>query len=165
MSENEEPKKVNEIKGPKDDLLKKAGKKEMLSKEDARDLITSWADILDIDPESDKFQDVIEAIQYSVRKEQLTFDSDNFSFNYTLKSPILKNDSKPISIVTISEMDMTQKKVVQKYKDSESIDQAVALMAESLNMGDKIGFVGRIKGRDSDIINAVIMGFFTGAGN
>lgn len=147
-------------------MFEKKDKKDMLSKEAARDLIEKWADGLSIDPESDKFQDVIEAIQYSVRKEQLTFDEEDGIFKYVLKSPIVKKDgSKSISIVNISEMDMNQRKVVQKYKDNESIDQAVALMAQSLNMEEETGFVARIKGRDCDIINAVIMGFFTGVGN
>lgn len=149
------------------DKFKSKSKDEMMSKEDARDLIVSWADQLMIDPDSDKFEEVIKAIQYLVRKELLIFNSNKKNFEYTLLEPVRDNKTDEVlfSKFTISEMDMTQKQVVQKYKDNESIQQATALMAESLGMSEKVGFVGRIKGRDSDTINAVIMGFFTGAGS
>lgn len=154
--------KMSEENKPKENPMK--SKKELMSKEDARDEIVSWADALEIDSETDGFNDVVDEIQFAVRKERLSFNHEENNFKYALLVPIEKKDqSDPISIVTISEMTMQQKKVIQRFKENEGIDQAVSLLAAALGMEDQVGFVQRIKDRDSTIINAVLTGFFMGA--
>jgi len=139
-------------------MFDKKEEKSMMSDIEAIDLIKSWGDILDVDTESEGFLDVIEEIKMSVRKEKLAFDEDSMSFKYVLLSPIIKQDGGKISTVTISEMDMEAKREAQKFKDNQSVDKAIAMLAASL--GIENGFAGRIKDRDAGRINAVILGFF-----
>lgn len=143
-------------------MFDKKNAKEKMNRQDAEDKIREWADWLEVDTELEHFQDVIDEILLAVKKERLTFDKDEDIFKYKLIKPILKqDDSGSIEIVDIHETSFNDNRVIQRFKKSESIDQATALLAKAI--GIEPGFVSRLKQRDISTINAVILGFFVQA--
>lgn len=129
-----------------------------ISEMEAIALLKEWGEELEVDTESEDFEDVIQALKIPVRKENLIYDAETRKFRYVLFYPIEKADGGKISGIEIESTSMEKKRVVQGYKDSQKIDQAVAMVAESCDL--EIGFAGRLKDKDITRINAVVMGFF-----
>jgi hypothetical protein len=136
-----------------------ASEKKAITRKDAETLLLQWGESLEVDVESDGFQKVIKQLAMAVMKERLSFDEMKRVFTYQLISPIEKKDgSGSIEILTIKELSMQETKVVQRFKESESIQQSEALIAESCGL--ELGFAGRLLQRDVGNINGVIVGFF-----
>lgn len=129
-----------------------------MSHSEAVEIIKQWAEDLEVDTETDEFKDVIKVLKIPVSKRNLDYDAETRTFKYVLFYPIEKKDGERIQLVTIESTSMEKKRVVQSYKDSQKIDQAIAMIAESCDL--EIGFASRIKDKDITRINAVIMGFF-----
>jgi len=138
--------------------MSKEKTKYKLSEIEAIELLKEWGEELEVDVESKEFEDVINALKIPVRKENLVFNPDKMNFSYVLFYPIEKKDNSKISAIEISSTEMDKKRVIQTFKDSQKIDQAMAMIAESTSLD--IGFVGRLKDKDISRINAVITGFF-----
>lgn len=138
--------------------MSKEKTKYKLSEIEAIELLKEWGEELEVDVESKEFEDVINALKIPVRKENLVFNPDKMNFSYVLFYPIEKKDGSKISAIEISSTEMDKKRVIQTFKDSQKIDQAMAMIAESTSLD--IGFVGRLKDKDISRINAVITGFF-----
>lgn len=132
-----------------------------ISENKAVDLLKEWGEELEVDIDSDQFigkDGVIETLKISVRRENLSFDPATRKFTYILFFPIEKKDgSEKISRIEIESTTMERKRVVQNIRESQKIDQAIAMIAESTGL--EVGFAGRLKDKDVSRINAVVMGF------
>jgi hypothetical protein len=92
----------------------------------------------------------------------LTFDEEEEVFKYLLISPIEGGqNTETISMVNIKECDMNAKRVIQKFKENESIDTSEAMLAKYT--GIHRNRISSMKDRDITKINAVILGFFVQA--
>lgn len=130
-----------------------------MSEAESVQLLREWGEELEVDVDSKEFEDVVQALKIPVRKENLGFDAEKRQFGYVLFYPIEKKDgSQPITKLTIQSTTMEEKRGIQNYKESQKIDQALAMIAESTGLD--IGFAGRLKDKDITRINAVVMGFF-----
>lgn len=133
-------------------------KNTMFSENEAIEKIRSWADYLEVDSDSEAFQDVIEEIKFAVRKGRIDFNFDTSSFSVHLLSPIEKADGERIEIVTVRELAMGEKVAYDRYKDGQSVRQAIELIARACEL--ELGFAERLKDRDVTRINALVLGFF-----
>lgn len=128
-------------------------------REQAEAQIREWAEYLEIDTDDPGFQDVIAALVMPVMKERLTFDKDEECFRYRLIKPITYANNPAKEILEIRELDLKQKKAVQRYKDNEKIDMLTALYGRSAGL--MIGETEQLKGRDVTVITAIVTGFFS----
>ena len=136
--------------------------KNSMNRQEARDLILDWADFLEVDTDLDHFQEVIDELTLPVMNERLTFDKENEVFKYSLIKPLIKkDDSHPIALVEIRETEMNDNKDIQRFRKRERTEQATAMLANAL--GIEPGFISRMKQRDINRCNAVILGFFVQA--
>lgn len=132
---------------------KKSGeKKKMISREEALDLLTLWAESMELDTDRDLFKDIVEELSLPVRKERISFDEQSETFKYLLITPV---NGK--TLVSIKECTFEDKKILQKFADDESISAAGASMVKYTNL--TTSDVNELKDRDISKINAVIMGF------
>ncbi len=102
---------------------------EKITREEAEGLLRSWADFMELDTDRDLFIDLVEELRGSVRNNRLTFDKETEVFSYQLIKPI-----EDIQIVQIKECDFKQKKIIQNYKDSESIESAGAMLSKYVTL-------------------------------
>ncbi len=134
----------------------------LLTTEEAEKEILSWADIMEVDTDRDFFSDVIDELRMPVKKGRMEFDPDSEVFKYLLiKQVKAPGKDEPVSMVEITECDFKSKRVIQKFKDNQSIDSAEALVAKYTNLSPSA--VAQMKDRDVSKINAVILGFFAQA--
>jgi len=141
-------------------------KKEEMTRESAFKIIDGWGDDMEVRLVDGDWQDVKNEIWMAVKKERLIFNSSDETFTYTLKKPIKdKEGNEIISIIKIRESDMEQKRDMSKHKND--IDTVAAMMMAYCTRSDdneiEPGFLTRIKDRDMQIIQAVILGFFVQA--
>jgi len=133
-----------------------------MERSEAEKLLYDWADILEVDTSKNSFKDVVEELALAVQKERLTFDEATEQFKYQLLKPIEKQDgSGSISVIDIRETSLNDNKSIQRFKENESVDQAMMLISKSC--GIELGFASRLKQRDVSKINAVVLGFFVQA--
>ena len=125
---------------------------EKLTREEADNLLESWADYLELDTDRQLYTDIVDELRLPVRKEKLTFDMEEEVFQYQLIKPV-----DDIQIVEIKECSFKEKKVIQRYKKNESIDSAGAMLSKYTNLS--IEQVDKLKDRDVNKINAVVLGF------
>jgi hypothetical protein len=130
-----------------------------LTSEDAVKLIEEWADQLELDTERELYNIVVEEIRYPVRVKRLTFDVETEEFTYQLKTPVKSSSGEIKAIIKIRETTMKDKKILQKFKDDESIDAATAMMAKYTGLA--VTEVSQLIDKDTSNINAVISGFIT----
>ena len=129
-----------------------------LSKSEAIDYLKSVGEDLEVDTESEEFLDAIKALMVPVRKENLVYNGEDKAFELVLFFPIEKVDgSGSISKLKISAVEMKEKKKIQDYKDSQRVDQSIAMLAESC--GINLGFAARLKEKDVGRINAIVTVF------
>lgn len=128
--------------------------KEMMGREEAEKLMRNWADIVELDTDRELFADLVEELSMSVRKEKLSFDEETEIFKYILLKPV--GDK---TIIEIRETTFEEKKAIQKFKDSENMDAAGMMMSKHTNL--TTAEVLKLKTRDQNRINAVIMGFLS----
>lgn len=129
-----------------------------MTNDEAVEAIEKWADYWDLDPDRELFKVVVDELRYQVKRERLSFDQDEEVFRYQLKKSIKSGDEE-IGIVEIRQTTMEDKKILQKYKDDESIQAATAMMSKYTGL--KVSEVGKLFDRDTSVINAVISGFIT----
>ena len=87
-----------------------------LSSEQAEALLLEWAEYLELDTDRDLYADLVDELRMAVRLERLTFEVESETFRYQLIKPVNEK-----GIVEIKECDFNDKKVIQRFKDSESI--------------------------------------------
>lgn len=132
---------------------------EKLTRQEAIEKIKEWALNLEAtDPQADGFAEAIEPLILPVVNERLDFDMEKETFTYKLKKPIAGEKSS-IEVVEIHELSLEEKKVVQKYKDAETVDQSEALLAKGC--GIALGMASKIGSRDQSVISAVLTVFFS----
>ncbi len=127
---------------------------EKLTREEAENLLREWADYLELDTDRQLYADIVDELKMTVRNNRLTFDIENEIFKYQLIKPV-----GDVQIVEIKECTFKQKKIIQRYKDSESIDSAGAMLSKYTNLS--IEQVNDLKDRDVNKINAVVLGFLS----
>jgi hypothetical protein len=132
---------------------------EKLSKDEAEELLTNWADCMELDTDSELFEDAKDELSNPVKLQKLTFDPETEIFSLQLIKPVTYNDGKEIHIIEIKECDFESKRVLQKYKENESIASACAVISSYISQ--PISIVNKLKDRDINRINAVIMCFIT----
>lgn len=123
-----------------------------LSSEEAEKLLKNWADHLELDTDRELYTDLVEELRMPVRLQRLTFDEDTETFKY-----LLINALNGKGIVEIKECDFNAKKVIQRFKETESIAAAGAMLSKYTNLTAEE--VGELKERDVTRINAVVLGF------
>jgi len=119
--------------------------------------LKSWADHLEVDTESEDFQASMNALVMPVMKGRLDFDFEDERFRYQLLQPIANQNSTK-EIVEIRELDYEKSKVLDRFKENESVAQATAMIARSCGL--QIAEAEKLINRDIRKINAVIVGFF-----
>ncbi len=127
-------------------------KKALLSKEEAEEKLTLWAEHMELDTDRELFEDIKEELTFSVRKNRLSFDEETEVFKYLLISPV--NGKQ---LVEIKECTFEDKKILQRFKDEQSIEAAGASLVKYTNL--TTADVNQLKDRDVSKVNAVIMGF------
>ena len=125
---------------------------EKLTREEAESSLKEWADYLELDTDRQLYTDIVDELKMTVRNNRLTFDIENEVFKYQLIKPV-----DDIQIVEIKECSFKEKKVIQRYKKNESIDSAGAMLSKYTNLS--IEQVDKLKDRDVNKINAVVLGF------
>ena len=125
---------------------------EKKTREEAEGLLKEWADYLELDTDRQLYTDIVDELKMTVRNNRLTFDIEDEVFKYQLIKPV-----DGVQIVEIKECSFKQKKIIQRYKDSESIDSAGAMLSKYTNLS--IEQVNELKDRDINKINAVVLGF------
>lgn len=128
--------------------------REEITKDDADAMLLEWAEWMDLDPDSDLFKDTRDELNYVVRKEKLKFEVEDEVFTYQLLKPV--GDT---TMVKIRECNFKSKKALDRYKDSQSVEQAMAIMGKYTNLTPLQ--VEQLKDRDINRINAVILGFLS----
>jgi hypothetical protein len=136
---------------------------EAMTEEKALSLIKEWADAMEVRLRGKDFEDLQNEIWLAVKNERLTFNKENEIFTYTLIKPIKDKDGKEtvLSVLTISECSMNDKKTISKYEDMEAAIETFRVYCKKVE-GEEIpaGFLSRMKDRDQNIVLAVILGFF-----
>lgn len=130
---------------------------QQMSRDEASALLKDWADFLEIDTEGERFADSLNVLVHPVLKGRLDFDRETERFRYQLLHPIQHQNSTK-EIVEIRELDYDRSKVLDRFKESESVGQAVALIARSCDL--QIAEAEKLVNRDIRKLNAVILGFF-----
>jgi len=131
---------------------------EKLNKDEAIALMRSWADMLDVNDETDDFTAAIETLLPAVRSQRLAFDEDREVFTLVLKAPLVLTNSKRESL-EIKELTLDEKSCVEKYDDKEKIGMVTAIYAKSAGLS--IAEASKIKGRDFSVITAINSVFFS----
>ena len=126
--------------------------KTMLRREEAEGLLKEWAGYLELDPDRDLYDDLVEELRMPVRTQRLTFDIETQVFKYQLFYPIGGK-----GIVEIKDCDFEAKEIIENYKEKESVKSSIALLGQYTNL--TIGETAKLKTRDSTIMTAVTMGF------
>ena len=129
-----------------------------LSTEDARALLTLWADRLDINAETSDFSAACDILIPAIRSERLAFDEESEVFTLKLAAPLVM-ETKKTELVTIKELTLDEKRSIEKFKDSEKISMVEAIYAKAAGLS--IAEASRIKGRDFSIISAICTVFFS----
>ena len=131
---------------------------EKLNKDEAIALMRSWADMLDVNDETDDFTAAIETLLPAVRSKRLAFDEDREVFTLVLSAPLVLTNSKRESL-EIKELTLDEKSCVEKYDDKEKIGMVTAIYAKSAGLS--IAEASKIKGRDFSVITAINSVFFS----
>ena len=127
---------------------------EKKTREEAEGLLKEWADFLELDTDRELFEDLVEELRGPVRQNRLTFDIETEVFRYQLIKPV-----DAIEIVEIKETDFNDKKILQKYKETENMDASAMMMSKHTNLSSEQ--VMKLKTRDQTRINAVVIGFLS----
>ena len=136
---------------------------EKITRQEAIEKIKEWSLFLEsTDPEAEGLTDAIEPLILPIVNGRLDFDEETGTFNLKLKTPI-QGEKETKELVTIHELTIAEKKVVQRFKDAEKIDQSEALLAKAIDI--PLGWASRIGSRDQTVISAVLTVFSRKPGN
>jgi hypothetical protein len=133
-------------------------KKERMSAEDARALLTMWGDALDINTETTDFSDACDVLIPAVRSERLAYDEDAETFSLKLSAPLVLQAGKR-EMLTIKELTLDEKRGIEKFKDSEKISMVEAIYAKAAGLS--LAEASKIKGRDFSVVSAICTVFFS----
>lgn len=132
---------------------------EKITRQEAIEKIKDWALTLEAtDPEAEGFSDAIEPLILPVVNGRLDFDDESGEFKYKLLKPIV-GEKETKELIGIHELTIEEKKVVERFKDSEKIGQSEALLAKAV--GIPLGWASRIGSRDQTVISAALTVFFS----
>ena len=129
-----------------------------MSKDEAEVLLENWADFMELDTDRQLYTDIVEELRLPVKLEKLSFDEGTETFKLMLRNPIKGKDSE-IGFVEIKSCDFNAKRILQKFKDNESIDSARAMLSAYTNLNE--AEVKQLKDLDISRINSIILGFIT----
>ncbi len=129
----------------------KEGKK-LISRELAEGMLKRWAEYLELDPDSELYDDLIKELRMPVRTQRLTFEIETQVFLYQLFSPIGEK-----GIVELKDCDFEAKEVIENYKEKETVKSSRALLSQYTDL--TVEQTAKIKTRDSNIMTAVTLGF------
>ncbi len=130
----------------------KGEKTKLISREQAEKMLSEWAEFLELDPDSELYDDLVKELRMPVRTQRLDFDIETQTFKYQLFSPI---DCK--GIVILKDCDFEAKEVIENYKEKETVKSSRALLSQYTDLS--IEQTAKIKTRDSNIMTAVTLGF------
>ena len=130
----------------------KGEKAKLLSRERAEEMLCEWAEFLELDPDSELYDDLIKELRMPVRTQRLDFDVETQTFKYQLFSPI---DGK--GIVILKDCDFEAKEVIENYKEKETVKSSRALLSQYTDL--TIEQAAKIKTRDGNTMTAVTLGF------
>ncbi len=125
--------------------------KKKLTRDEAEEIIRDWADYFEADNEDTN--DAIKTLSGAVMNERLSFDKETKKFRLKLFEPIEFENLPKIEIVEFQALNLSDMKVVQRYKDSESIDRTTAMLARS--SGLPIGSASRMHSKDVAVFNEI----------
>ena len=132
--------------------MSKEVSKEDISNEAAEELLKRWADFLELDTDGKLYKAIVEELRLSVKKSRLTFDEETEIFRYHLIKPI-----DEIEIVEIKECTFSDKKFIQKFSKKQTMDSAEIMLGKYTKLS--VEQVGKLRDRDINKINSVVMGF------
>ena len=127
-------------------------KTKLLPRERAEEMLREWAGFLELDPDSELYDDLVKELRMPVRTQRLDFDIETQTFKYQLFSPI---EGK--GIVILKDCDFEAKEVIENYKEKETVKSSRALLSQYTDL--TVEQTAKIKTRDSNIMTAVTLGF------
>ena len=130
-----------------------------VTRTEAIEKIKEWAELLEsTDSGAEGFDGAIEPLILPVMNGRLDFNIESTTFTLKLIKPI-KGEKTDTEVLEIHELSLAEKKVVQKYKSAETIDQSEALLAKGCDL--PLGDASKIGSRDQGVIGAVLTVFFS----
>ena len=127
-------------------------KAKLTPREQAEKMLSEWAEFLELDPDSELYDDLVKELRMPLRTQRLDFDFETQTFKYQLFSPIEGKE-----IVTLKDCDFEAKEVIENYKEKETVKSSRALLSQYTDL--TIEQAAKIKTRDSNIMTAVTLGF------
>ena len=130
-----------------------------ITRAEAVEKIKEWAMMLEAtDPGAEGFDGAIEPLILPIMNGRLDFDIDMNRFTLKLIKPLVGEKTKT-EVVQIHELDIKEKKIVQRYKDTDTVDKSEALLAQGCDI--PLGDASKIGSRDQSVISAVLTVFFS----
>ena len=129
-----------------------------ITKDEAIATLKEWADILDVNTDTEDFTSALDVLVRPVMSERLAFDAENEVFSLKLVSPIVMKESSR-EMVEIKELTLDEKRRLEKFKDTEKISMVEAIYAKAAGLS--IAEASQIKGRDFSVISAINQVFFS----
>jgi len=129
-----------------------------ITKDEAISTLKEWADVLDVNTDTEDFAAALEILVRPVMSERLAFDADRVVFTLKLKAPLVMDKSNR-EMVEIKELTLEEKRAIEKFKDTEKISMIEAIYAKAAGLS--IAEASRIKGRDFSVISAINSVFFS----
>jgi len=129
-----------------------------ITKDEAIATLKEWADVLDVNTDTEDFTAALETLVRPVMSERLAFDADREVFTLKLAAPLVMDKSNR-ELVEIKELTLEEKRTIEKFKDTEKISMVEAIYAKAAGLS--IAEASRIKGRDFSVISALNQVFFS----
>lgn len=130
-----------------------------MDRQEAIEKIKDWAIQLEAtDPGAKGFDEAIEPIILPVMNGRLDYDIETGSFTLKLIKPIIGEKTK-VEVITLHELTLAEQKVIQRYKDTDGVDKAEALIAKAADIA--LGDAAKLGSRDLNAASAVITVFFS----
>lgn len=131
----------------------------MISRQEAKEKIIGWAAQLEAtDPGADGFDAAIEPLIIPVMNERLDYDIETGNFTLKLIKP-LKGEKSQIEVLSLHELTLAEQKVIQRYKDTDGVDKAEALIAKAADIA--LGDAAKLGSRDLNAATSVLTVFFS----
>ena len=130
-----------------------------MDRQEAIEKIKDWAIQLEAtDPGAKGFDEAIEPIILPVMNGRLDYDIETGSFTLKLIKPLIGEKTK-VEVITLHELTLAEQKVIQRYKDTDGVDKAEALIAKAADIA--LGDAAKLGSRDLNAASAVITVFFS----
>lgn len=130
-----------------------------MDRQEAIEKIKDWAIQLEAtDPGAKGFDEAIEPIVLPVMNGRLDYDIETGFFTLKLIKPLIGEKTK-VEVITLHELTLAEQKVIQRYKDTDGVDKAEALIAKAADIA--LGDAAKLGSRDLNAASAVITVFFS----